>query len=220
MAHDRLKEVYAAISDEVGRVADTEVGGLFGPYPNQAPNAVKKGEMRRVDMVESDPTTGGINMTDNFITDNAGAGASLNNPLRLMKEAEKKKNKKYVDGTGPAGWGFTPLGSGVNGELSEKTFNWLTDAAKAKAKSESSDGMARNSAIARIRWGFQQRLGIALMRAQARMIFNHVLNVTRRKYIDAHAQQRRAANSRGHRRTADRMRGGGRAFGTRAGRGR
>lgn len=74
--------------------------------------------------------------------------------------------------------------------------------------------------IARIRWGFQQRLGIALMRAQARMIFNHVLNVARRRYIDAHAQQRRAANSRGHRRTADRMRGGGRASGARAGRGR
>ncbi len=135
----------------------------------------KKGEKRRVDMVESDPTTGGINMTDNFITDNAGAGASLNNPMRLMRKRRRRrtKNKKYVDGTGPAGWGFTPLARLRREWRAEReTSNWLTDAAKAKAKSESPDGMARKSAIARIRWGFQQRLEIALMRAQARMIFN------------------------------------------------
>jgi hypothetical protein len=220
IAHDELEKVYAEISKEAGRKVDTEVRGLFGPYPNQASHAVKKGENRRMDMLEQDSTTGMNNMTDNFITDGAGAGASLANPLKLLLNAEKKKIKKYVDGTGPPGFGFTPLGSGTQCELSEKTFKWLTDAATAVAKRASSDGVADNKVVKRIRWRYMQRLGVTLMRAQAGMIFKYALEATRRKYITTLSGQRRATHSRGAGRAAGRSGGGGRANGPWAGRGR
>jgi hypothetical protein len=36
-------------------------------------------------------------MFDNFITDGAGSGGSLEKPLKLLEAARKKKIKKYVD---------------------------------------------------------------------------------------------------------------------------
>jgi hypothetical protein len=116
VAHDALKEVYYEISKEAGRTATKEVVGLFGAYPNQAATATKKGENRRVDMLEQDPTTGRSNMTDNFIADGAGAGGARGEPLKLLLNAQKKKIKKYTDGTGPPGFTFTPMGSGTQGE--------------------------------------------------------------------------------------------------------
>jgi hypothetical protein len=125
-----------------------------------------------------------------------------------------------VDGTGPPGFGFTPLGSGTQCELSEKTLKWLTDAATAVAKRASSDGVADKKVVMRIRWRYMQRLGVTLMRAQAGMIFEYALEATRRKYITALSGQRRATNSHGAGRAAGRTGGGGRANGPWAGRGR
>lgn len=42
-------------------------------------------------------------------------------PLKLLEAARKKKIKKYVDGTGLPSFTFTPLGSGVQGEMSDDT---------------------------------------------------------------------------------------------------
>jgi hypothetical protein len=42
-----------------------------------------------------------------------------------------------VDGTGLPSFTFTPLGSGVQGEMSDDTINWLTAAALAVAKRHS-----------------------------------------------------------------------------------
>jgi hypothetical protein len=78
--------------------------------------ATKKGENRRVDKLEQDPTTGRSNMPDNFIADGAGAGGARGEPLKLLLNAQKKKIKKYTDGTGPPGFTFTPMGSGTQGE--------------------------------------------------------------------------------------------------------
>ena len=128
VAHDALKEVYYEISKEAGRTATKEVKGLYGSYPNQVVTATKKGENRRVDMLEQDPTTGRSNMTDNFIADGAGAGGAVGAPRKLLQQSEKKKIKKYTDGTGPPGFTFTPLGSGTQGEMTETTLKWLTEA--------------------------------------------------------------------------------------------
>jgi hypothetical protein len=221
VAHDALKEVYYEISKEAGRTATKEVAGLYGAYPNQAATATKKGENRRVDMLEQDPTTGRSNMTDNFIADGAGSGGAVGAPLKLLQNAEKKKIKKYTDGTGPPGFTFTPLGSGTQCEMTETTLKWLTEAAEAVAKRHSDNDAVVEREKKRIRWRFQQHLGLALMRAQASMIFNYALATTRAQYITALPRGRRAANSRARGHAAGRAgASGGRMPAPRAGHGR
>ena len=219
VAHDAMEAVLAEISKEAGREVDTEVRGLYGAYPNQTVTATKLGENRRVDMLEQDYTTGLSNMTDNFITDGAGAGGSVGNPLKLMEAAEKKKIKKYVDGTGPPGFSFTPLGFGVSCEMSETTRKWLSDAALAVAKRKSDNAAYIDKQMPRIRWRFMQRLGITLMRAQAHMIYKHALSTSRRQYITTLSRRRRAGHGRGRGVAAARAaRGGGSGSVPRAGR--
>ena len=50
--------------------------------------------------VTIDTTADGASNMLNFITDGAGSGGSPADPLNLLKAADKKKTKKYVDGTG------------------------------------------------------------------------------------------------------------------------
>ena len=172
-------------------------------------------------MLEQDPTTGRSNMTDNFIADGAGTGGAVGAPLKLLLNAEKKKIKKYTDGTGPPGFAFTPLGSGTQGEMTETTLKWLTEAAEAVAKRHSDNDTVVEREKKRIRWRFQQHLGLALMRAQASMIFNYALATTRAQYITALPRGRRAANSRARGRAAGRAgASGGRTPAPRAGHGR
>ena len=186
---------------------------------SEAATARKKGENRRVDMLEQDPATGLSNMTDNFITAGAGVGGSVATPLKLLEAAEKKKTKKYMDGTGPPAFTFTPLGMGVQGEMSETTLKWLTDAALAAAKRKTDNADLIAKLMPRIRWNFMQRLGITLMRAQATMIFDYALANSRRQYITALPRGRHAAHSRAPGRAAGRASAsGGRALGARAGR--
>ena len=116
----------------------------FGQYPNQAQNATKKGEKRKPDMSVHDNATGESVMTDNFITDGAGSGGSLSDPFALLKQAEKKKIKKYVDGTAAPGYKFIPLGFGMQGDMTETTSKWLSDTALAVAKRQSDDVYAIN----------------------------------------------------------------------------
>jgi hypothetical protein len=87
-------------------------------------------------------------------------------------------------------------------------------------------GVSDNDAVIerekkRIWWRFQQQLGLALMRAQASMIFNYALATTRAQYITALPRGRRAANSRARGRAAGRAgASGGRTPAPRAGHGR
>jgi hypothetical protein len=149
--------------------------------------------------LEQNPADGTSNMLDNFITDGAGSGGSLADPLKLLKAANKKKTKKYVDGTGPPSFTFTPLGSGVQGEMSDDTIKWLTAAALAVAKRQSDDEKLIEKLLSRTLWRFMQHLGITLMRAQAHMIFKyaHALANSRSQYITALPRGVRRA---GHRR--------------------
>ena len=142
--HDVHKHALADFSKEAGYIVDVEPSGLFGQYPNQAQNATKKGEKRKPDMSVHDNATGESVMTDNFITDGAGSGGSLSDPFALLKQAEKKKIKKYVDGTAAPGYKFIPLGFGVQGEMMETSSKWLSDTALAVAKRQSDDVYAIN----------------------------------------------------------------------------
>jgi len=201
---------------------DKEVRGLFGPYRNQAAGAAKKGENRRVDMLEHDRTTGTTTMTDNFITDGAGVGAKLGEPLKLLAAAEQKKIKKYVDGTGPPGFEFVPLGSGMQGEMTEATIKWLKEAALAAAKQQSDNPGVIEKLKKRNLMRFVQRLSVALMKAQAALIFNHAVDQRRHQFIsNARSHGRRATHSRARGPAAGRFRaGGGRGPAPRAGHGR
>jgi hypothetical protein len=109
--------------------------------------------------------------------------------------------------------------------MTETTLKWLTEAAEAVAKRHSSLSSDNDREIERekkrIRWRFQQRLGLALMRAQASMIFNYALATTRAQYITALPRGRGATNSRVRRRAAGRAgASGGRTPAPRAGHGR
>ena len=221
LPHDALLKLFAGFSKEAGRLVDTEVPGLFGKYPNQADDADKKGEGRRVDMVEHDIATGESTMTDNFITDGAGSGASLTEPLTLLKNAEKKKIKKYVDGTGPQGYKFIPLGVGVQGEMTETTSKWLAATALSAAKRQSDDPVVIGKLRKRIQARFVQQMSVTLMKAQAKMIIDHVVNARRGQYLTAPPRRRRAANGRARGPAAGRFRAGGsRGPAPRAGHGR
>ena len=160
-------------------------------------------------------------MTDNFITDGAGSGGSLSDPLALLKQAEKKKIKKYVDGTAAPGYKFIPLGFGVQGEMTETTSKWLSDTALAVAKRQSDDVYTIDKLKKRTRMRFVQRLSVELMKAQADLILTHAVNARRAQYLTAPSHGRCAGHGRGHGSAAGRGGArGGRGPASRAGHGR
>jgi len=55
----------------------------------------------------------------------------------LRPPGRRRSRNTCVDGTGLPSFTFTPLGSGVQGEMSDDTINWLTAAALAVAKRHS-----------------------------------------------------------------------------------
>ena len=75
----------------------------------------------------------------------------MDEPLKLLDAKKKKKLKNYVGGKGPPGFTFTPLGSGVQGEMSEATLKWLTDATMAVAKRQSDSPNVIEKLVTRIR---------------------------------------------------------------------
>ena len=129
--------------------------------------------------------------------------------------------RQLIDGTGPPGYKFTPLGFGVQGEMTKTTSKWLSDTALAVAKRQSDDVNTIDKLKKRIRMRFVQRLSVELMKAQADMILNHVINARRARYLTAPSHGRRAGHGRGHGSAAGRGGArGGRGPASRAGHGR
>ena len=119
------------------------------------------------------------------------------------------------------GYKFVPLGVGVQGELTEKTSAYLNETALAAAKLKSDDVLVIDKLKKRIRMRFGQQLSLELMRAQADLILNHVVDQRRGLYSNALPRGRRAGHGRAHGPAAGRFRaGGGRGSASRAGHGR
>ena len=92
-----------------------------------------------------------------------------------MEEAERRKIKKY-DADKPQTSVFVPFAMGTQCETGEKAMKWLKEWAAEVL------GTPDNKAGRRLVWEALQELGVAIMKAQAKQIFDHAATTTRRRF--------------------------------------
>jgi hypothetical protein len=127
--HGTQTQCMAGLSRRAGRTATVEVVGLYGPYPGQLSSAPKKGENRRMDLVEQNVAACTLDLVDNTICDGAtpslvSGAAALENPLHALATAEKDEAAKY-DADKPACSTYITFAQGTQCELGVQAVKWL-----------------------------------------------------------------------------------------------
>jgi hypothetical protein len=207
--HGAVTLCLAELSRRAGRIASVEVVGLFPAYPGQAANASDKGEKRRMDLVEQNAADGSLSLVDNTVCDNAaptwlGSGLALEKPLRALTRAEEVKAQKYADK--PAGSTLTVWAQGTQAETGKQGLEWLQKWAVDVARLETGEQVPAAKYVKKVMWGALQELGVVLMKAQAKCIFDHATLATRRRFISSRVSPAAAPTGAGSR--MGRARGG------------
>jgi hypothetical protein len=173
--HDAFRDVLAAVEVEAGSKVWTEVVGLFGPHVSADPSS-DHGAGRRLDVfsVHSGGRQRGTDVTGvdaaapDFIRSPACLSISLHKPLA---DKEVKKDVKYADS--PSGFTFDGVAFGTQTELGPNARRLITELATAIARRHAGNMEPKPAAVSRQARLIHGRLGIAIMRHQAR----HILGV-------------------------------------------
>jgi hypothetical protein len=173
--HDSVLHALADVARDAGRSVRTEVLGLYGPYPGQLATASKRGEQRRMDILSVVPATGERALVDVTRPDCATPPrARAPDALKPLRDAELKKLNKYGPDC-PPGYKYHTFAIGPNGELGGEADAHLQQLAREGAQLRSGGDVPTASKMASVRWGYLQRIQIALMRGQARQYEEYVL---------------------------------------------
>lgn len=172
--HNAFRDVVGEFHREAGRTVHIEVNGLFGPYPNQPEGAIKKGENRRMDIVSATPATGARDMLDTTRLDCA-TPSRMRSPaiFQPLKSAETKKRIKYSS-NGPPGFGYVTIAAGAQGEMGDEGIAHLQELALDRARMLSLDDVPPKQLVASVYRSYRRRIGIVLMRYQARQCMQSV----------------------------------------------
>jgi hypothetical protein len=216
--HDGIITVLAKLSRRALRTADLEVVGLYGarseaprqrrvgPSGRPTQPAVRqrsRGANRRMDVVET-LNTGALSLLDGTIWDGAAPSwlmraDAVQFPMRALEEAERKKADKYLADK-PANSTFAAFALGTQGEIGAQANAWLNQWAKDVIIAKyGDDAVPTKSDIHKVVWEALQELGVALMKAQAKQIFDHATLATRRRFTSSR-ERPGAAPLRGGRR--------------------
>ena len=203
-----------------------EVTGLFPGLPEEQQQPLQpkvaaggrpsrdanrhRGANRRMDMVATLPN-GCMRLVDNTLWDGAAPtwvrkADALRFPLRALVEAEKKKAKKY-DADKPPNSTFSTFAMGTQCELGKQAQAWLQKWAREVVEAEEGDYAPGKAKVRRVVWQALQELGVAVIKAQAKQIFDHATSATRRRLNLPRASpaaallgaSRRRRNARGRR---------------------
>jgi hypothetical protein len=141
---------------------------VYGPYLGQLSSASKKGENRRMDLVEQNVAADTLDLVDNTIRDDAtpslvSGSAALENPLRALAVAEKDKATKY-DADKPAGSTYTTFAQGTQRELDVQAVKWMQKWARDVVQLEGG-GLASAKQVKKVMWPGLHELGVVLMKA-------------------------------------------------------
>ena len=169
----------ARMSRRAGRAVQTEVTGLFGPYPNKP-----GGAQRRMDFVETlaAGVVGLVDFTcpDGALPNHVGRATALLNPTHHLEDAEKKKGKKYADH--PEGMKYRTFAMGTQGELGKEAMAWLDEWALDMLKMEYGPAAVPPAhKVNLVKWQALQELGVTLMKAQATQVFAHAQRAWRQR---------------------------------------
>lgn len=172
--HNAIRDVLADIAHLAGRSVSVEQRGLFGPYPGQrdddddGASMRKRGENRRIDVCTLKPASGERDMIDATRVNGATA-ARLRAPdvLKALRDAEVKKRAKYQHG-GPPGRRFITFAIGTQGELGVEAEGLLRALALERARLLSFDDTPSASLVQNTYWHSRRRIGVTLLRMQAR----------------------------------------------------
>ena len=185
--HGVLITVLAKFSRRAHRSVEVEVVGLYGPYPQeQRRHHRNEGEMRRMDLIVMHDV-GTMAMTDGTLADGAAPSLLLRSdalqaPHRALEEAERRKDKKYLADKPPNST-FSTFAIGTQCELGEQAKKWLMSWAEDVAKAQlGANAVVEKSYLRKLVWGALQELGVAIMKAQAKQIFDHAALATRRRF--------------------------------------
>jgi hypothetical protein len=179
--HDAFRDVLAAVEVEAGSKVWIELTGLFGPHSTGVPSS-KRGAGRRLDVfsVHSGGRQRGTDVTgvDAAAPDIIQSPACLADPTKPHSAREKFKDGKYLAGC-PPGMFFDGAAFGTQTELGPNARRLITELATAIAKRHAGNIAPKPAAISRQVRLIHGRLGIAVMRHQARHILGVVGDVVK-----------------------------------------
>ena len=174
-SHDGIKTVFCDALAESGHRTFSEVVGLYGPYPGNAPGD-DAGCNRRLDWVGTDIAGGQIFTGDVCRVDSASdtwlqKPDILDSPLQAAVAAEAAKTKKYdTPGDKPVGTTFGACCVGTQCELGPGSNKFVGYLAARLAKRDCGGQEPSDKVVARHKRILLQRIGTALMRGQALQI--------------------------------------------------